>query len=80
MADLTPVVLADIESVERHELKDSKLQPLLAGSLDDALYKSSEPMRIDKTFGKPYRIINGRHRIYLCRQKGYKLVPAVVVG
>ncbi|MDP5337534.1 MAG: hypothetical protein NWQ28_03040 [Nodularia sp. (in: cyanobacteria)] len=79
MADLSPVVLADIEAVNKRELKDSKLQQL-AGCLDDALYKSSEPIRIDKTFGKPFKIINGRHRIYLCRQKGYKLVPAVVLG
>lgn len=80
MANLTPVALADIENVERHELRDGRLQQLLAGSLDDALSKSSEPIRIDKTYGKPYKIINGRHRIYLCRQKGYKSVPAVVVG
>ncbi|WP_414549982.1 hypothetical protein [Anabaena sp. CCY 0017] len=79
MADLSPVVLADIETVNKRELKDSKLQQLV-GCLDDALYKSSEPIRIDKTFGKPFKIINGRHRIYLCRQKGYKLVPAVVLG
>lgn len=71
------VSLSDIESVSRSELSESRLRTLENGydSFDTVLNSSSDPVALDKS-SKPYRIIDGRHRIYLARQKEYSSVNA----
>ena len=71
------VSLSDIESVSRGELETSKLEALENGydSFETQLNSKNSPIALDGT-SMPYRIINGRHRIYLARQKGYYSVPA----
>jgi hypothetical protein len=46
---------------------------LIAGNV---LNSESEPIALDMS-SKPYKIIDGRHRVYLARQKGYTEVRAV---
>jgi hypothetical protein len=59
-----PVKLSDdIEEVDV-VIKDSKLAALNRGEI------SSDPILLDRGFGKPCRIINGNHRIHLARQEG----------
>ena len=71
------VSLSDIENVSRGELEAPKLEALENGydSFETQLNSKNSPIALDGTF-TPYRIINGRHRIYLARQKGYSSVPA----
>jgi len=70
--------LSDIENVNRSNLESKKLHALENSydSFDYQLNSSSDPIALDCT-RKPHRIINGRHRVYLARQKGYKEVSAV---
>ncbi len=69
--------LSSIEDVSREELSEDRLNTLLNGysPFDEVLYSSGEPIALDLP-GPPYRIIAGRHRIYLARQRGYTSVPA----
>lgn len=71
------VSLSEIESVSRSDLSDSRLRTLENGydSFDTVLNSSSDPVALDKS-SKPYRIVDGRHRVYLARQKGYSSVNA----
>jgi hypothetical protein len=71
------VLLSDIEKVSSSELIASRLKTLENGydSFDKVLNSSSDPIKLDNS-SKPYKIIDGRHRIYLARQKGYKSVNA----
>lgn len=75
------IYLSDIENVTKLELNDSKLKALENSydSFEDQLNSKSTPIALDEKQGKPYRIINGRHRVYLARRKGYSKVPAVFV-
>ncbi|XWK86936.1 MAG: hypothetical protein U7127_22430 [Phormidium sp.] len=75
------VDLSDIEYVDRSELKQNRLDILLNGyhSFDDVLNNESDksdPIKLDGA-RKPYSITDGRHRIYLARQKGYTRVKAI---
>ncbi len=67
-------LLSDIENVSRQELDQRRLNTLLHGfnSFDQVLQSRADLITVDKRFGKPYRIIDGRHRIFLARQKGYR--------
>jgi hypothetical protein len=67
-----PIKLSDIEEITI-VIKDSKLSALNRGET------SSEPILLDRGFGKPYRIINGNHRIYLARQQGKQLLAVEFV-
>jgi len=69
------VSLSDIESVSRSELKDSRLKALENGyaPFDKVLNSSSDPIALEKN-SRPYKISDGRHRVYLARQKGYSSV------
>jgi hypothetical protein len=75
------VSLSDIEPVKKSELKDSRLRDLLNGhdSFEKVLNSKSDPIALDGKSGKPYKIIDGRHRVFLARQKGYSSVPAIFV-
>lgn len=68
------IPLTDIENVSRQELIERRLHDLQFGfsPLDQVLQNSSDPITLDRKFGKPFRIIDGRHRIFLARQKGYQ--------
>ncbi len=69
------VSLSDIVSVSRSELSEDRLHDLENGHdpFDRVLNSSSDPITLDKKF-RPYRIIDGRHRVYLARKKGYSSV------
>lgn len=75
MAD---VDLDDIEDVDAWQLNSSRLNMLKNGhdSFDDVLNSWSDPITLEDRSGPPYKIIDGRHRIYLARQRGYSTVPA----
>ena len=70
--------LSDIENVSRGDLSSAKLEALENGydSFETQLNSSSNPIALDSS-SKPYTIINGRHRVYTARQKGYSSVPAI---
>lgn len=74
----TQVPLSEIEHVNPSDLSQSRLHTLQHGfsSFDDTLNSRSTPIALDGKSGKPYKIIDGRHRIYLARKLGYKAVPA----
>lgn len=73
------VNLSDIEYVSKDELSDAKLKALENSydSFETQLNSSSNPIALDKGRGKPYGILNGRHRVWLARHKGYDEVPAI---
>jgi hypothetical protein len=75
MAD---VDLDDIEDVNSYDLSDRRLEMLEGGhdSFDDVLNSWSDPITLDRRGGPPYTIIDGRHRIYIARERGYSSVPA----
>ncbi len=70
------VSLSDIREVSRSELDSNRLNTLENGysSFEEVLNSSSDPITLDS--GSPYGITDGRHRIYLARQKGYESVYA----
>lgn len=69
------VSLSDIETVSRSDLSDRRLHDLENGHgpFERVLNSSSDPVALDKS-SRPYRIIDGRHRVYLARKKGYSSV------
>ncbi len=73
------VSLSDIEQVSQSELSSSKLDALVNGydSFEYQLNSSSNPIALSGS--RPYRIIDGRHRVFMARQKGYDSVPAIFV-
>lgn len=75
------VKLSDIQSVSSSELRQSRLDNLLNGysSFDQVLSNSSDPIALSKKGGAPYDIIDGRHRVYLARKKGYNSVDVVFI-
>ncbi len=72
---MTEIFLSDIEDINSEDLIDSRLYTLQNGydSFDKVLNSNSDPITLDKS-KKPYTILDGRHRIFLARQKGYKKV------
>ena len=72
------VKLTDIENVSRQELDQRRLDTLLRGfsPFEQVLKSESDPITLDLRLGKPYRIIDGRHRIFLARQRGFQNVFA----
>lgn len=72
------VKLSDIEKVNLSDLKESRLKTLSneRDTFDKVLNSESEPIALDMN-SKPYRIIDGRHRVYLARQNKYTQVRAV---
>ena len=72
---------SDIESVCMSELNKTRLDTLLHGysPFEIVLKNSSDPIALDKKGGMPYKIIDGRHRIFLARQKRYCSLAVVFV-
>jgi hypothetical protein len=72
------VDLNDIEKVDLKDLKESRLQTLLNGydPFEKVLNSESDPIALYPDTN-PYEICDGRHRVYLARQKGYKKVRVV---
>jgi hypothetical protein len=72
------VRLSDIQTVSYSELEPKKLKALENSydSFETQLNSKTNPIALDRGAGKPYQILNGRHRVYLARQKGYSSVPA----
>ena len=73
----TNVSLSSIESISRSDLRDSRLKMLENGhsSFDEVVKSRSDPITLDGS-STPYQVIDGRHRIFLARKKGYTSVPA----
>lgn len=73
------VSLSDIRQVSQSELSNAKLDALTNGydSFDYQLSSSSNPIAL--TGSRPYDIVDGRHRVFLARKKGYGSVPAIFV-
>lgn len=76
--NVRPVLLVDIEAINERKLNQEKLEQI-DRSFQDIIYKSEYPICIDRRFGRPFKIIDGRHRIYIARQKSLRLVPAIVI-
>ncbi len=75
------IYLNDVEFVNENSLSQTRLRQLENGfcSFEDLIYGNcSDPITLDSS-AKPYRIIDGRHRIYLARKKGYKKIKARLV-
>lgn len=70
--------LSDIET--GFEIIEAKVQSIINdnASFDELLNSRFSPIALDKST-YPYTIINGRHRVYLARKKGYSSVPAVFI-
>lgn len=74
------VSLSEIENVNRGNLNEDRLKTLQSGysSFENVLNSSSDPIALYKGT-KPYQIADGRHRIFLARQKGYSHINAKFV-
>jgi hypothetical protein len=73
------VSLSDIEHISQSDLSNAKLNALVNGcdSFEHQLNSSSNPIALSGS--RPFRIIDGRHRVFWARQKGYDSVPAIFV-
>jgi hypothetical protein len=78
MASFFQVELSDIRSASRSDLESSKLNALESSydSFEDQVNNCREENAICLSGSKPYDIINGRHRVFLAREKGWKSVKA----
>jgi hypothetical protein len=79
MATFYQVELNDIENVNYSDLESAKLQALENSydSFDYQVNQCSDANAIALSKGSnPYEILNGRHRIYLARQKGWRTIRA----
>lgn len=74
------IKLSDIEKLDIKDLKQSKLDAIenSCDSFETQLNSRFNPIALDMT-SAPYKIFDGRHRIFLSRQKGYTSVPAVSI-
>ena len=73
------VSLSDIESISLSDLSNAKLDALVNGydSFEYQLNNSSNPIALSGS--RHYTVIDGRHRVYIARKKGYSSVPAIFV-
>lgn len=73
------VSLNDIEHISSSDLSSSKLDALVNcyDSFEYQLNSSSNPIALSGS--RPYRVIDGRHRVFMARQKGYDSVLAIFV-
>lgn len=78
MASKRTISLRDIRNVSVSELSGSRLSTLENGysSFEEVLESKSDPITL--TGSKPYDIIDGRHRVYLARKKGYSSINAII--
>lgn len=74
---LVEMPLALVEEVHVAELESDRIEILLTGysPFEEVLHSTRNPITLDRP-GPPYRIIDGRHRVYLARQRGYTTVLA----
>jgi hypothetical protein len=75
----TTVSISDIRSISKSELNERRLSDLQNGfsSFEEVLNSKSDPIVLDSS-SKPYDIIDGRHRVYLARDKGYSSITAIL--
>lgn len=72
------IELSEIRDVKIDELEKKKLHAL-ENSYDSFYYQlneSKDPIALSGA-KPPYDILNGRHRVYLARKKGYKIVSII---
>ncbi len=72
------VNLSDIEELDINDLEEAKIYALEHSfdSFEHQLNSGSNPIALDMS-SVPYKILDGRHRIFLCRKKGYVSVTAI---
>lgn len=72
------VNLHDIRDVSISELSNSKLHALdnSYDSFDYQVNNCNSENAVCLSGNIPYEIINGRHRVYLARKKGWKTIKA----
>lgn len=80
MPTVQQVRLSDIEVTPVNELSTSKLHSLENGydSFEHQLNSRNNPIALSGS-RPPYHIIDGRHRIHLCRKKGYHTILAIFI-
>ena len=79
MATFHQINLSDIENVKLNDLDSKKLYWLENGadSFDYQVNQCTDENAVALSNGtNPYEILNGRHRIYLARQKGWRTIRA----
>lgn len=89
LGHLDQVPLSFIELIDISKLKASKLQSLRNGvsvmdgrTFSDILSRppADGPIELDISNGRPYTILNGRHRVHLAREQGLGFVMAHLQG
>jgi hypothetical protein len=76
--DAVQVNLSDIEDLDIEDLEEKKLHALENSydSFEDQVNSRSNPIALDMS-SIPYKILDGRHLVFLSRQKGHTSVPAI---
>ena len=75
-SSIRDVDLDDIEDVDEDDLSEERLELLENGYSDfDDVLEGDEPIRLGGT-ESPFEIMDGHHRIFIARQRGYESVPA----
>jgi hypothetical protein len=71
-----PILLVDIEVIDPTKLDPVKLTSIIR-EFQGIIYRSMEPIRVDRRFGRPFKILDGKHRIQAARHKNQRLIPAI---
>lgn len=74
-----PVPLTWIESVPEHTVNVERIKGFSASHLlfEVLLHQCADPIRLDARV-MPYRILDGRHRIFIARQRRLLTVPVLI--
>ncbi len=77
--EVVQVPLSDIRIPDLSELDKDKILNITkdVGTFEEQLNSKWNPIRLDRGAGKPYKIIDGRHRVWQAAKRGYRSVPAV---
>ena len=67
-----PILLVDIEVTNEITLDKTKLNEILR-DFNNVIYRSTEPICIDRRLGRPFKILDGKHRIHAARRKNQGL-------
>jgi hypothetical protein len=70
------VLLVDIEAIDELKLDRLKLHEIII-DFENVIYASVEPILLEKRLGRPFKILDGKHRIHAARRKNKKLIPAI---
>ena len=78
MATFYQIDLDDIRDVPKSELESAKLHALdnSSDSFEYQVNECSDANAVCLSGSKPYDIVNGRHRVFAARQKGWRKIRA----